>query len=108
MRNKLTKIALVACFALALVLTFFCSSDKDDDPVDDGMLSYGGQKYKIVEIGRQVWMAENLNYFVEGSKCYEGKDTNCDKYGKLYSWAMANTVCPPNWRLPSNADWDKL
>jgi uncharacterized protein (TIGR02145 family) len=31
-------------------------------------------------------MAENLNYSVNGSTCYENKPANCDKYGRLYDW----------------------
>jgi len=33
-------------------------------------------------------MAENLNYNVSGSECYED-DPNCAKYGRLYNWATA-------------------
>jgi len=53
-------------------------------------------------------MARNLNYAVGGSKCYDGASANCEKYGRLYDWNTAKTVCPAGWHLPSYAEWNKL
>jgi len=81
-----------------------------------------------VTIGNQVWMAENLNCDVRGSKCYDNDPENCTKYGRLYNWATAMAlpsycnyahcsslignkhrgICPSGWHIPNNTEWNAL
>ena len=93
------------------------------------------QLYKMVTIApegtgySETWMAENLNYATTNSYCYEDKEENCAKYGRLYTWAAAvgkpeeecgygkacnlgtgdiRGICPTGWHLPSQDEWKEL
>ena len=90
---------------------FTCSLDGwqfDIEKNSGTMKDAGGKKYRTVTIGNQVWMAENMNYKTDSSYCYDNSDANCDKYGRLYVWSAAMTVCPAGWHLPSYREWFSL
>jgi uncharacterized protein (TIGR02145 family) len=77
--------------------------------------------YQTVPIGAQCWMKENLNYASANSWCYGNNSSNCNIYGRLYTWDAASGgttssanpsgvqgVCPTGWHLPSDAEWQQL
>lgn len=95
-----------------------------------------GQRYAIVLIGNQIWMAENLNVGVykasvdTGSShsdvsdngiiekyAYNNDTTNFATYGGLYDWDEAmgystaegvQGICPDGWHIPTDAEWKTL
>lgn len=81
--------------------------------------------YKTLQLGNQVWMAENMRYLSRvnppsnkagnwvygyvGSSVNEAKATdNYKKYGVLYNWTQATSACPTGWHLPSDDEWAQL
>lgn len=98
------------------------SSASDDDlpTVDKGSIkdSRDGHTYKTVNIGNQVWFAENLNYDDKKSVCPMKDEKYCDKYGRLYKFfaerltdstaSSLADVCPSGWHIPDSLDWEEL
>jgi len=117
--HSFVPIATVLCTSLL----FSCTPD-----IESGDNGANIANYRIVEIGTQTWMAENLNYNISGSKCYDNKKSNCAIYGRLYDWATVMAlpsncnskicashifekhrgICPEGWHIPSYDDWREL
>lgn len=96
----------------------------------------GGRSYPYVQIGNQLWLAENLDYkfqvdgnqlpivvsgtpstpvawYYNNDEATYGVDGN--KYGLLYNWHAIkylednkSTLLPEGWHVPSTTDWDTL
>ncbi|MDR2583293.1 MAG: hypothetical protein LBC75_07430 [Fibromonadaceae bacterium] len=108
-------------------------SSSSSVPVQAGIIygksvDYQGETYQTVLIGSQTWFKRNLNYAVEGSRCYDNDPANCETYGRLYTWIAAMAlpsncesnecfsqisdkhkgICPSGWHIPSKAEWAAL
>jgi len=84
--------------------------------------------YKLVSIGSQCWMAENLRtgIFIDSDSnltagnlvaekwCYNDNITLCELEGGLYSWNEAMSInetygiCPEGFKIPSDDDFKEL
>lgn len=76
--------------------------------------SRDGQTYKTISFkealtGKTVtWMAQNLNYKVEGSYAYDDNENNRKELGLLYTWEAAKKACPSGWHLATDSEWAML
>jgi len=91
-----------------------------------------GNVYRIIKIGTQWWMAENLKVthyrngdaipnvtddtewagLTTGAYCYyENSSSYAADYGALYNWYAvkdSRNIAPEGWHVPSEAEWQTL
>jgi len=91
--------------ALGLMLVLAGCGGENDKMFTD---SRDNQNYRTVTIGNTTWMAQNLNFKMDDSWCYDEDEANCAQYGRLYIWDAAMNACPSGWRLPARSDWDNM
>ena len=134
-----------ASFALTIggqscTLNIFVANEVD--PQFNPDLTYGtlsdieGRTYKTIQIGSQIWMAENLRTtkYSDGDKIpivgeLEWRQNNENfsglpmmkpvldqlPFSAVYNWYAINpatngnkNVCPSGWHIPSDAEWNVL
>ena len=101
--------------SLSAVLGLIACGSDDANPASDGGVSGSamvdsrdGQSYRIVKIGKQTWMAQNLNYAAPNSVCYDNNPDFCTVYGRLYFYESVPTACPSGWHIPKVDEWSEL
>lgn len=70
-----------------------------------------GNTYTSKRIAGRRWMTRNLFLKASGSYCYDEIDTNCSRYGRLYTWYAAKKACNSlgaGWRLPTSDEWREM
>ena len=127
--NRIWICQIIIIMGFVLNLTNNCK--RADDELS-AVTDKDGNVYKIVTIGTQEWMVENL----KTTKYNDGKDIpnvtnntewavlttpaycwfdnnetpNKASYGALYNWYTINTgkLCPTGWHVPTDAEWTTL
>ncbi|MFW5761426.1 MAG: FISUMP domain-containing protein [Cyclobacteriaceae bacterium] len=98
---------------------------------ENEVIDIDGNKYPVVTIGNQQWMAENLrttkyndgeaipliedntqwfNATTGAMAIYNNENSNLDKYGRLYNFYAVETgkLCPQGWHIPTGDEWNAL
>ena len=120
------KTTTITCLISILILGVSCEKEGLIGSFRD---SRDGNRYKMVRIGDQIWMAENLAYLPQVSSSatksktepfyyvYDFDNQNVvgaknnhyyQEYGALYNWEAAKISCPEGWHLPTTAEWMTL
>jgi uncharacterized protein (TIGR02145 family) len=96
-----------------LTILFFTQSGSSQS-IGSFTDSRDGQTYKTISLKNGskgttfTWMAQNLNYKMQGSYAYDDKESNRKEMGLLYNWEAAKKGCPSGWHLATDREWSVL
>ena len=90
------------------VLVNRCITLVEYDRPDPDVMEINGKKYRIVKIGEQTWMAQNLADDTFGGIWYNNDTSNSLGYGKYYVESEARAISVPGWHFASENDWRNL
>jgi uncharacterized protein (TIGR02145 family) len=117
---------------IVVVLVVSCKQKEIEPTPTAPVTDIDGNEYATIQIGTQVWMAENLrtskycngdpipnvtdpmqwsNLTTDAWSHYNNESQYDNPYGKLYTWhavADSRNICPCGWHVPTDAEWTVL
>lgn len=102
-------IIVASCYTAAQLMAQKTQSDQKADSL---LVDMDGNSYsvKVLPDGN-LWTCSNLNVKIPQSYCYDNAGKNCTRYGRLYTWPVADQACKSlgkGWRLPTDNEWNQL
>lgn len=114
------------CFILIFIMS--CTESNTGPDEDNTVTDIDGNVYNTVQIGDQIWMAENLKVThynngdeipdltsadawistSNGAYCvYDNVPSNAETFGKLYNWYAVDDsrgLAPEGWHIPTDEE----
>ena len=131
LKVKIKLIARTILLAILQIVAFSCEKDPVS-PKLERLTDIDGNEYQTIQIGDQVWMAENLKVthfrngeaiphltdevewyrLSTGAYCeYDNNSENLEIYGCLYNWFAVidiRNIAPEGWHVPTDEEWKQM
>jgi hypothetical protein len=90
--SNMTTTRVSAAIALSIAFGFVGGAGSTQRSAKDQNLSGTTGSSKRMADGKE-WTTSNLNVNTPSSYCYENAESNCRRYGRLYTWQSAQRGC---------------